>query len=232
MQVLQTDRLEALRQRLEVSSQRILLPRRTDPRRKHVLEDLQPYVCTFPDCELSEHLFENRDAWFKHEMQKHRIEFFCNVEGHKPYEKRAEFLEHLGKDHGTSTEIASTLPELFRRPSAHLSSYCNLCGRRSNGLKAHVSRHLQHIALFAIPRAHYHSDLDAEENDSNIAQQIGTAGSSGEHIEHKSLYSDSEAYEAATASRIDLRHDRKVEYNEDGSVDAPYPQPSYAVRHL
>ncbi|KAK8188772.1 uncharacterized protein BKA78DRAFT_158295 [Phyllosticta capitalensis] len=196
--------------------------------KKHVLEDLQPYVCTFPDCELSEHLFENRDAWFKHEMQKHRIEFFCNVEGHKSYEKRAEFLEHLCKEHGTTNEIASTLPELFRRPSALLSSHCNLCGQRSNGLKAHVSRHLQHIALFAIPRAHYHSDLDAEEDDSNIAQQIGTDGLSGENIEHKSLYSDGEAYEAARASRTGLRHDRPVEYHENGRVDAPYPQPVHA----
>ncbi|PVH93658.1 hypothetical protein DM02DRAFT_470415, partial [Periconia macrospinosa] len=40
--------------------------------RRHVLSDLQPYVCTFLECELSSHFFADRDAWYAHEKQHHR----------------------------------------------------------------------------------------------------------------------------------------------------------------
>ncbi|KAK8248582.1 hypothetical protein IWZ00DRAFT_508615 [Phyllosticta capitalensis] len=167
--------------------------------KKHVLEDLQPYVCTFAECELSEHLFESRNAWFNHETQRHRVEFSCNVAGHEVYRTRAGFIEHLSQVHGTTTQVASTLPELFRRPSKDLTTRCNLCGRITQQLKAHVSRHLQHIALFAVPRIHYQSDIDADEIDSNLAQQL-TNPASQKDLQDGSLYSDSEVDAAAEMS--------------------------------
>ncbi|KAK7529653.1 uncharacterized protein J3D65DRAFT_174607 [Phyllosticta citribraziliensis] len=168
--------------------------------KKHVFQDLQPYVCTFAECELSEHLFESRDAWFKHEAQKHRIEFFCNTEGHGVYSSRAFFLEHLSREHGTKPETASTLPELFRRPSPKLMQKCNLCGRPTEKLKSHLSRHLQHIALFAVPRSHYLSETDAKEDDSNLAQQAKPDALSQQSLETTSSDSESETDEEAKST--------------------------------
>ncbi|RSM01593.1 hypothetical protein CEP52_008511 [Fusarium oligoseptatum] len=38
--------------------------------RKHVLEDLEPYICTFPGCGLDSYLSQH--AWFEHELLMHR----------------------------------------------------------------------------------------------------------------------------------------------------------------
>ncbi|PVH93752.1 hypothetical protein DM02DRAFT_695165 [Periconia macrospinosa] len=35
--------------------------------RTHILQDLQPYVCTFPDCSEGDNLYANRAAWIEHE---------------------------------------------------------------------------------------------------------------------------------------------------------------------
>ncbi|PWY63480.1 hypothetical protein BO83DRAFT_456535, partial [Aspergillus eucalypticola CBS 122712] len=37
---------------------------------QHVLDDIMPYVCVFPDCPSSLRLYENRQVWFEH-VQRH-----------------------------------------------------------------------------------------------------------------------------------------------------------------
>lgn len=122
--------------------------------RKHVFEDLQPYVCTYPDCELFDHFFESRDEWYKHEAQRHRVKWFCNTENHLEYETQVDFLTHMKHHHGTNFDLGqlSLLKDMFRQPSRAIEGQCNLCMRHSAKLRSHVSRHLQQIALFALPR--------------------------------------------------------------------------------
>jgi hypothetical protein len=122
--------------------------------KRHVLEDLQPYVCTYGDCELYDHFFENRDTWFQHEAQNHRAKWSCNSENHLEYDSEADFLSHMWTDHNRKFDEAqfNLLRGVFRRPTKSLEGMCNLCNRRSKNLKSHVSRHLQQIATFALPR--------------------------------------------------------------------------------
>jgi hypothetical protein len=44
---------------------------------KHVFSDLQPYMCTFDDCENVEEIFESRHRWFAHELRFHRRIWTC-----------------------------------------------------------------------------------------------------------------------------------------------------------
>jgi hypothetical protein len=44
------------------------------------------------------------------------------------------------------------LKDMFQQPSRVNEGQCNLCMRHSSKLKSHVSRHLQQMALFALPR--------------------------------------------------------------------------------
>lgn len=44
--------------------------------RTHLLQDLQPYICTYPDCESSEQLFRSRREWAEHEAS-HRKAWRC-----------------------------------------------------------------------------------------------------------------------------------------------------------
>jgi hypothetical protein len=123
-----------------------------------VLNDLQPYVCTFPDCNLSDHLFESRDAWYNHELQNHRVEFFCNSVDHDVYMELSSFEAHMEEHHGISLQTSPTLLGMFQRPSQTYSGICNLCFQHSKNLKYHVSCHLQQLALFAIPLTAYLRD--------------------------------------------------------------------------
>lgn len=141
-----------------------------------MLSDLQPYVCTFPGCNLGDHMFENRNAWFQHELQIHRFEYFCNVEAHPTYRRLLGFQNHMQREHDISpAELSNPAAmNIFRHPSSLSGDYCNLCFRAEpvRNMKSHVSKHLEQISLFAIPRAEYgKDDVDAGDNQSYQAQQ-------------------------------------------------------------
>ncbi|KAK2053218.1 hypothetical protein LY76DRAFT_582142 [Colletotrichum caudatum] len=93
--------------------------------KKHVLDDLQPYVCTFPDCTMAGHLFENRNEWFDHEKRCHRFEYFCNTQGHEKYTQKDEFETHLRQYHGIETDTNSPTP-LTQNPHFRKCRKCRI----------------------------------------------------------------------------------------------------------
>ncbi|KAF8246379.1 hypothetical protein K440DRAFT_366824 [Wilcoxina mikolae CBS 423.85] len=141
--------------------------------KKHVLGDLQPYACTYPDCDLLEHFFDGREEWYKHETQQHRLEWFCNFEGHPQFAEESDFLTHMELAHDTTFKSGqiSLLLSMFQRPSRSLEGNCNFCLEPSTKLKSHVSRHLEQVALFALPRANEVADSDTAELNSHFSEQ-------------------------------------------------------------
>ena len=123
---------------------------------------------------MSEHLFENRKSWFTHEMLHHRVKFFCNTNNHPVFRNRSEFEKHMLQNHEMTPDKISLLLDLFKRPLALTESTCNLCGKTTEQIRAHVSRHLQHLALFAIPRADYLDEAEGKNAQSNDSQHIGS----------------------------------------------------------
>ncbi|KAF2672436.1 hypothetical protein BT63DRAFT_452943 [Microthyrium microscopicum] len=138
--------------------------------KKHVLNDIQPYVCTYPDCNLPDHIFEDQDKWYSHELQYHRVEFFCNTAGHQVHMEQTSFEIHLKDDHCIDLQSSPELLQIFRRPSQCPGGICNLCYQRTKNMKTHISRHLQQLSLFAIPRADYSAGDEKLDNDSNLPQ--------------------------------------------------------------
>lgn len=67
------------------------------------------------------------------------------------------------------------LRHTFQQPTRSHSGVCTLCGQVSGRLKSHTSRHLQQLALFAIPQTDYLDDSDTEDADSDIAHLGHTA---------------------------------------------------------
>jgi hypothetical protein len=132
---------------------------------KHFFADIQPYVCTFSGCQLQNYLFTTRTQWWKHETEKHRFVWHCNTRLHQSYDSREAFKHHMHQAHRTSfTDIQlDDLKSTFRLPSDRLAGKCNLCFRHSKNLKSHISRHLQRIALFAIPRAQVEFDYPSQD---------------------------------------------------------------------
>jgi hypothetical protein len=153
--------------------------------RKHVLTDMQSYVCTFIDCANSSQLFETRSAWYTHEMQVHRTEWCCNIDNHLPFANKDNFIKHMRSSHSDSFsehQLKDVL-KMCQRPLQSISSICPLCTNEIeeyvNGelmirrdpkyvspadLKHHLGRHLEQLALFAIPPSVRAGDEDEQED--------------------------------------------------------------------
>ena len=67
---------------------------------KHVHEDVQPFTCTFPNCEVRS--FKRKADWVRHEDEKHRhLEWWkCSILDceHECY-RRDNFVQHLVREH-------------------------------------------------------------------------------------------------------------------------------------
>ena len=126
-----------------------------------VFADLQPYICTFEDCELETAQFPSRTAWAEHEFSKHRIELSWNCpECPKKCGTAIGWEQHLREDHhrnfsGLNLKVAlQTAQSAQNRPIEQ--EECPLCrivlGKPRRAFVKHVGRHMEEIALLALPR--------------------------------------------------------------------------------
>jgi hypothetical protein len=95
---------------------------------KHIFKDLVPYVCVFTNCESPHMMYESRHQWFTHEINSHLL---------RGMSLEPSWTGLLPK--------ASDLPDLD----------CPLCCQRSmpgTRIERHIARHLEDVALFALPR--------------------------------------------------------------------------------
>jgi hypothetical protein len=126
----------------------------------HVLRDLQPYVCTFQDCDMFDYMFVSREAWFTHELELHRAKWSCNTcpseantdSPYRTFETKEGFMSHMTLVHKLSKPKLKRSTEAFRHPSSKVDRYCCLCGKHAQKLKSHLGRHMEVMALFALPR--------------------------------------------------------------------------------
>ncbi|KAL8780646.1 MAG: hypothetical protein Q9213_006383 [Squamulea squamosa] len=133
--------------------------RRNREWKRHVLRDLQPYICTFGGCSKAHTLFERRRDWMGHELQVHRLEWCCNVPGHEAYSTRDEFWAHMKHEHDKFfgfEQLDSTI-NMFARPALQSSFSCPICvddryhGLSIDKLEEHLGRHLEILSTFALP---------------------------------------------------------------------------------
>lgn len=76
--------------------------------RKHVLQDLRPYVCTFEHCRNEDSTFARRRDWVDHEMREHQLSesfYRCLVPGCQAKFKDPESVfSHQKNRHYTNLE--------------------------------------------------------------------------------------------------------------------------------
>ncbi|KPM41492.1 hypothetical protein AK830_g5087 [Neonectria ditissima] len=131
--------------------------------KKHVFSDLQPYVCTFEDC-LPD-IFSSRSEWFQHELDTHRRKWHCSICS-KPgsiFESAKALERHFDTAHAgeiTANQMHVMLQACERPLKYFDASSCPLCNDwkpRVQGIEntkefgRHLARHLQQIALEALP---------------------------------------------------------------------------------
>ncbi|KAH7400308.1 hypothetical protein BKA64DRAFT_479224 [Cadophora sp. MPI-SDFR-AT-0126] len=155
--------------------------------KKHVFQDLRPYVCTFKECNLR--MFCTRNEWFAHELQVHRREWICSSCS-ELFASKDSFKTHL-LSHNPSlagSELDAIILQSEEPVDRFPASACSFCDRwkeeimnpnqtgkmesLSDGKDAapygtkdqfrrHLGRHLEQLALFALPR----DNLDGPEDD-------------------------------------------------------------------
>ena len=86
--------------------------------RRHLLKDIEPYVCLFPDCEDGAAVFKSPDEWLGHMQWQHTIVWSCQVAGHEEhtFNSPAEMEQHILECHSGSF-TSSQLPELIHQSS-------------------------------------------------------------------------------------------------------------------
>jgi hypothetical protein len=161
--------------------------------RTHVMRDLQPYVCTFKDCSLR--LFSSRHEWFEHELVMHRKLWRCN-KCQDECRSSDDFREHLNRNHPGSFSTDNQLKTLMihcEHSVLNVSpSDCPLCDEWEFSLrglnagvenlvtidhfKKHLGKHLERLALFALPRPG-DEERERDEAKSGVTENVSEGGS-------------------------------------------------------
>ncbi|KAK5164619.1 uncharacterized protein LTR77_009825 [Saxophila tyrrhenica] len=146
--------------------------------RKHVFRDLRAYVCTSRDCDSG--LFEDKSAWFDHELESHWRVWICLACSSKTSHSRSEFEAHLQKVHGyTDTRVTASISNASSRPVAEIiCTACPCCDdwpeqlgipseQRDttavslNMFRQHLGSHQEQLALFAIT-SDFEKEVDSD----------------------------------------------------------------------
>ena len=158
---------------------------------RHVFRDLQPYVCTAQDCSAEDVTFESRHKWFNHEVKNHRQSWTCQAHCSEEFHSYADFEKHV-RDNvpGISKEQLPTFVDMCATPlSATTEIECPLCKEPVRGVKQfekHLGRHLEEIALFALPQSLLGDAEDSdEESDDEDAEGEGRGEGEGGEEEVK-----------------------------------------------
>jgi len=166
--------------------------------KKHVFQDLRPYICTFEGCDLK--VFADRSSWFNHELQAHRVEWCCPFCPLPPFQSLKSFEGHLASRHTSlfSKDHLEPLTEACKQSVNSISPHdCPFCEEWSTDLENinpgltnlvvtlaqfqhHVGSHMEQLALFALPRNLDKEDTSADAvagHDSHSDSDMGSHAS-------------------------------------------------------
>ncbi|PMD42143.1 hypothetical protein L207DRAFT_306462 [Hyaloscypha variabilis F] len=173
--------------------------------KRHVFADLKPYLCTFSDCKDALRTFPTRKMWETHEFEEHRFDtvLCCSL---CPSSLTSSFLteeegnEHLKSAHGRGLEKkAPGIPlGLYkqRKPHEAASISCPLClcvpGTSRRNFVTHVSKHIESIALAALPRE---NGSDSESGSDARSVTTGSSDHASDYGQEYGRVPDSDAAE-------------------------------------
>lgn len=148
--------------------------------RTHLLQDLQPYSCTYQDCESSNQLFRSRREWAEHEAS-HRKVWRCPEHPAAVFHSQLGLEDHLRQMHLDSFPESQlvTIAKVGEATTVDLRERCPICrastdAKEIGDLQSHIANHLERIATFALP----HSMEDDSDGASGIPSPGGTSRSS------------------------------------------------------
>ncbi|KAL9616494.1 MAG: hypothetical protein Q9160_008637 [Pyrenula sp. 1 TL-2023] len=145
----------------------------------HIYSDLQAYMCTSKECPESLALFTTRKGWVQHEIDHHLSSLIYRCPRCEDIiDTKDELLHHMEESHDTVIEnfrsaILAKAQVIEQRPAS--DAECQLCHQTSftnnREYATHVGKHLEEIALIALPRADDSDDSDDESSDTGDSDE-------------------------------------------------------------
>ncbi|KAF2272780.1 uncharacterized protein EI97DRAFT_436707 [Westerdykella ornata] len=164
------------------------------PWRTHLLQDLQPYICTYPDCESGDVLFRSRREWSEHEAS-HRKAWRCPEHPAAVFRSRTGLEEHLRCEHSEnfSQRQLESIVKVGETSTVDVREKCPLCLADAHmeglgDLQNHIAHHLERLASFALPILAGDDDADGGSSTASRGRSVVT-GSSQELTDTSSLQS-------------------------------------------
>ncbi len=126
----------------------------------HVFSDLMPYICTFDECQHKLRCFQSRSTWADHEFKEHRFDrYWACPECSARSCSTLDWEHHLNDVHNqkfSGPNLVSARNTACRiSPKRAEEEQCPLCrvvlGKPRRAFVKHVSRHMEDIALMALP---------------------------------------------------------------------------------
>jgi hypothetical protein len=161
--------------------------------RTHLLQDLQPYVCTYSECDSSEQLFRSRREWAEHEAS-HRKAWRCPEHSAAVYKTSSGLEDHFRREHADSFPESqlSAIVKVGETTTVDIRPKCPICSAvaETEGLgdfHNHIANHLERIATFALPT----STEDESDGASGVASRGRSESSESRNMSDFSLPSDS-----------------------------------------
>ncbi|KAF4625912.1 hypothetical protein G7Y89_g12247 [Cudoniella acicularis] len=181
---------------------------------KHLLEDLQPYICLFVNCSQRGKSYSSFKDWQTHLNQPHTHNWICTLHSEDAenatgelfvFDRLVNFKNHLSTYHADLD--SSTTDGLVQQASqlAVLPQCCFVCFEELPNvpnLQKHMANHLKFMSLLALP---WRDDIE-----------------SGEGLESDRLMSAKGPSDTSHPSEMDLSGINLLEpADTDGTVPAP-----------
>jgi hypothetical protein len=196
--------------------------------RKHILQDLQPYSCTYVNCSSGDRLYGSRREWLEHEEFQHRRLWVCRFHPSVPFSNQDDFEQHLHqRGHGNVTEAQiKDFASIAQSIAEDARSKCPICSEDTAKIPqfpAHLAHHLERIATFAIPREVDDGDSTSLASFKAILRSTSDRTSINSDL---SLFSQDSAksYDPVSPERYMPEHDIIQWFNRIGDCNLGPPQ--------
>ena len=143
-----------------------------------MLQDLQPYICTYPKCSDALQMYSSRHQWLEHERLVHRRIWQCYKHANTMFTSSSKLRDHLQSQHSeniTENQI-QTLLDICESATIEKRTRCPIClseGPFKRGLDNHMSFHLEAFATFSIPSTLFATGESDSVGDSNSEKTQG-----------------------------------------------------------
>ncbi|KAL3954008.1 hypothetical protein ACCO45_011964 [Purpureocillium lilacinum] len=208
---------------------RIITATSTASWKRHVHEDLRPYICLEKDCLAPEKEFPRRHQWMNHMKQSHWSTYTCPASCGATFPSVSACQEHIAQRHLGAYQ-ASEIGVLIRLGAKPLGLTegisCPLCRdllRSAQQYQHHVGRHQEQLALFALPIV--------EMDDEVVAQAEVVDGSEESTVSSKAAL-NIEALEVEYVVRslekdVSTNNQAAADKNPEEAQHSPAPSPTF-----